>query len=79
MSSEDLAFFADALAQLPSSRETDWASLRRRHRDKGILLKLLTRFLQEHDRTAATVDRIIDDINTNHRAMHELLERQNYR
>lgn len=77
--SEDLAFFADALDQLPSSRATDWASLRRRHRDKGILLNLLTRFLQEHESAAATVDRTIDAINKDHQAMHELLERQNYR
>ena len=61
--SDYLAFFADALAQLPSSRATDWASLRRRHRDKGILLNLLTRLLQEHDSTAAAVDRTIDAIN----------------
>ena len=78
IASEDLAFFADALEQLPSSR-TDWASLRRRHRDKGILLTLLSRFLEEHESTTATVDRTIDAINKDHRAMHELLERQNYR
>ena len=77
--SDYLAFFADALAQLPSSRATDWASLRRRHRDKGILLNLLTRLLQEHDSTAAAVDRTIDAINKDRRALHELLDRQNYR
>ena len=53
--------------------------MRRRHRDKGILLTLLSRFLEEHESTAATVDRTIDAINKDHRAMHELLERQNYR
>ncbi len=79
VASEDLAFFADALEHLPSSRATDWASLQRRHRDKGILLNLLTRFLKEHAGTAASVDRTIDAINENHRALHELLERQNYR
>ena len=51
--SEDLAFFADTLEQLPSSWATDWASLRRRHRDKGILGTLLTRFLQEDHESAA--------------------------
>jgi len=77
--SEDLAFFADTLEQLPSSWATDWASLRRRHRDKGILGTLLTRFLQEHSAAAAAIDRIIEDINGDHEALHDLLERQNYR
>ena len=77
--SEDLAFFADTLEQLPSSWATDWASLRRRHRDKGILGTLLTRFLREDPVAAAAVDRTIDEINRDHQALHDLLERQNYR
>ena len=76
---EDLAFFADTLELLPSSWSTDWVSLRRRHRDKGILIKLLSRFLQEDPGAAAAVDRAIDTINRDHVALHELLERQNYR
>ena len=77
--SEDLAFFADALEHLPSSWATDWVSLQRRHRDKGILGILLTRFLQEDSTAAAAVDRAILEINRDHQALHELLERQNYR
>ncbi len=77
--SEDLAFFADALEQLPSSWATDWISLRRRHRDKGILGTLLTRFLQGDSGAAAAVDQAIEEINRDHLALHDLLERQNYR
>jgi len=77
--SEDLAFFADALEHLPSSWATDWVSLQRRHRDKGILGILLTRFLQEDSTVAAAVDRTIDEINRDHHVLHDLLERQNYR
>ena len=77
--SEDLAFFADALEHLPSSWATDWVSLQRRHRDKGILGTLLTRFLQEDPSAAAAVDRTIEEINRDHQALHDLLERQNYR
>jgi len=77
--SEDLAFFADALEHLPSSWATDWVSLQRRHRDKGILGILLTRFLQEDSTAAAAVDRTIEEINRDHQALHDLLERQNYR
>ncbi|MDE3040684.1 MAG: hypothetical protein KGJ82_08925 [Nitrospirota bacterium] len=58
---------------------TDWASLRRRHRDKGILGTLLTRFLREDPVAAAAVDRTIEEINRDHQALHDLLERQNYR
>lgn len=76
---EDLAFFADTLEQLPSSWSIDWVSLRRRHRDKGILTKLLTRLLQENAGAAAAVDHTIDTINRDHALLHELLERQNYR
>ena len=72
-----LGFFADAVDQLPSSRVTDWANLRRRHRDKNILLALLTRVLRE-DSTAA-VDQAIEEINNDPQALHDLLERQNYR
>jgi (1->4)-alpha-D-glucan 1-alpha-D-glucosylmutase len=77
--SEDLAFFADALEHLPSSWATDWVSLQRRHRDKGILGILLTRFLREDSTAAAAVDRTIEEINRDHQALHDLLERQNYR
>ena len=77
--SDSLAFFADALEQLPSSWSTDWASLQRRHRDKGVLGALLTRFLLDDSAAAAAVDGAIKDINGHYQALHELLERQNYR
>jgi len=79
VASDDLAFFADALEHLPSSWSTDWVSLQRRHRDKGILGTLLARFFQENPAAAAAVDRTIEDINGDHQALHDLLERQNYR
>jgi (1->4)-alpha-D-glucan 1-alpha-D-glucosylmutase len=62
---DSLAFFADALEQLPSSWSTDWASLQRRHRDKGVLGALLTRFLREDSAAAAAVDGAIEEINGN--------------
>lgn len=77
--SDHLGFFATALDQLPSSRATDWGSLRRRHRDKGILMTLFARFLREDRETAAAVDRAIEELNRDPQALHDLLERQNYR
>ena len=40
--SEYQVLSTDALARLPSAPASDWASLRRRHLDKGILLNLPT-------------------------------------
>ncbi len=77
--SEELDFFADALGHLPSSRATDWASLRRRHRDKRILTAFVTRHLQEAPDAAAAVDHTLEEINQDPQALHALLERQNYR
>lgn len=79
MDRDQLEFFAGALDQLPSSREIDEAALRRRHRDKVVLLALLGRFFQEECAAAASVDRTIKELNHNPQALHELLERQNYR
>lgn len=76
---DQLEFLIDALDQLPSSRTRDEADLRRRHRDKRILLSLLTRFLHEDPTAAAAVDRTIDAMNHDPQALHELLERQNFR
>lgn len=75
--SDRLGFFADAFEALPSSRVTDWVSLRRRHRDKNVLLSLLTRALEEE--STAAVDQAVEEINHDPRALHDLLERQNYR
>ncbi|MCC2641526.1 MAG: malto-oligosyltrehalose synthase [Nitrospira sp.] len=77
--SEELGFLADALELLPSSHATDWVSLRRRHRDKGVLKGLLTKYLQENPRLATAVDGAIEELNRDPQSLHELLERQNYR
>lgn len=52
---DQLGFFTDALDQLPPSRATDWASLRRRHRNKGILLGYSLRVLCHARSTSATL------------------------
>jgi (1->4)-alpha-D-glucan 1-alpha-D-glucosylmutase len=77
--SDELAFIADALSELPLSTAVDYTSVRRRHRDKAVLGKLITRLLREDAACAAAVDEAIQQINEDHAALHNLLERQNYR
>jgi (1->4)-alpha-D-glucan 1-alpha-D-glucosylmutase len=77
--SDTLAFIADALAWLPLSTATDWASVQRRHRDKEVLRGQLTQLLAEQPEVAAAIDTIIAEVNANPDALDALLERQNYR
>ncbi len=77
--SEDLAFIADSLSQLPLATAVDYASLRRRHRDKAVLGTLIDRLLQENPRCAAAIDEVIRQMNQDPAALHALLERQNFR
>lgn len=77
--SDALAFTADAFGQLPLSTATDWASVRRRHRDQQVLGAQLTRLLAERPEVAEAVDAIVAKLNANPDALHTLLERQNYR
>ncbi len=77
--SDQLGFFTDEFDQLPSSRATDRQSMQRRHRDKGVLVKLFTRFLREDRPVAAAIDQAVEKLNSDPRTLHQLLERQNYR
>jgi (1->4)-alpha-D-glucan 1-alpha-D-glucosylmutase len=79
LGSEDLAFVADALSELPLSTATDRASINRRHRDKAVIGRLLARLLREDPASAREVDAVIAEINQDRAALHALLERQNYR
>jgi (1->4)-alpha-D-glucan 1-alpha-D-glucosylmutase len=77
--SDQLCYFADAFDRLPSSRATDPQSQQRRHRDKVVLLNLFTRLLLEAPPVAAAIDQAVETLNSDPRALHQLLERQNYR
>ncbi len=77
--SEELAFIADSLSQLPLATALDHASLSRRHRDKAVVGKLIARLLDENPRCAAAIDEAIEQINHDPVALHGLLERQNFR
>jgi len=77
--SEDLAFAADALDYLPPPTAVDPQSLDRLHRDKSIIRKQVRRLLAEQPGAAAAIDAEVAALNANPDALHELLERQNYR
>ena len=77
--SDELAFIADSLSQLPLATAVDYTSLRRRHRDKAVLGKLIARLLHENPECGAAIDRVIQQMNQDPAALHALLERQNFR
>ena len=77
--SDELAFIADSLSQLPHATAVDYASVRRRHRDKAVLGKLIARLIHENSACAAAIDDAIGQINQDPARLHALLERQNFR
>jgi (1->4)-alpha-D-glucan 1-alpha-D-glucosylmutase len=77
--SDELAFLAGAHDRLPSSTATDVVSLRRRHRDKEVLRRLVERLCREDREVARAIDDTLEALSADPTALHELLERQNYR
>ncbi len=77
--SADLAFVADALADLPLPTDLAEASLRRRHRDKEVLRGQLGRLLAENPSVAAAVDEEITALNLDPDALDAFLGQQNCR
>jgi (1->4)-alpha-D-glucan 1-alpha-D-glucosylmutase len=77
--SDELAFLADSFGKLPHSTETDPPSLFRRHRDKEVLRRTLSRLCWEHQETAQAIDQEVQAVNASPAELDLLLERQNYR
>jgi (1->4)-alpha-D-glucan 1-alpha-D-glucosylmutase len=77
--SGELAFIADAYSRLPLSTSLDRESLKRRHRDKEVLRRLLKRLLDHHPEVQAAVDVQVREVNADADALDALLDRQNYR
>ncbi len=77
--SDELAFLADGYEQLPPSVATEPASVIRRHRDKGVLRKLLARLLEERPRVGEAIDFVVAEVNADPDVLDALLARQNYR
>ncbi len=78
LASSELAFVADALAELPAPNVVDWRSRARRHRDKAVLQDMLQRLCDDPS-IAAAIDEHLLQVNGSPDALHEVLERQIYR
>ncbi len=77
--SDELAFLAGAHFLLPASTATDVVAIRRRHRDKEVLRKLLDGLCRENEAARTAVDDEIARLNADPDLLDALLERQNYR
>ena len=77
--SKVLAFVADSYGSLPHATATDRQDIERRHRDKKVLLDLLTRLCQDDPKVASAIDEAVTEINASSTEVDALLERQNYR
>ncbi|GAC1536233.1 MAG: malto-oligosyltrehalose synthase [Acidimicrobiales bacterium] len=77
--SPELEFIAGALGDLPLASETDRERVRRRHRDKGVLLDRIAILCAEDTGIARAIERSIADVNGDLSLLDALLERQNYR
>ena len=77
--SDELAFAADLLSELPVPTETDEERVARRHRDKEVLRAGLKRMYDRDQNIRAVIDSAIEEVNSNPDALDEILSRQNYR
>jgi (1->4)-alpha-D-glucan 1-alpha-D-glucosylmutase len=77
--SDDLVFIGGALGRLPPSTATDRASIERRHRDKEVLRRQLSRLAAEEPVVGQALDEVIAETNADPDALEVILGRQNYR
>src|SRR5262249_53066955 len=77
--SDELAFLAGALSELPSPTATDRASVERRHRHKSVLYDSLARLAREELRVNEAIESVVSDVNASADSLDALLERQNFR
>ncbi len=77
--SDQLAFLADSLNNLPAPTNTEPASLAQRHRDYAMIASLLVRLFNEVPFIGHAVDRVISEINNNVERLDGFLEQQNFR
>lgn len=77
--SELLAFIAESHARLPRPTVTSRHAVERRHRDKMVLLNLLTQLCEDAPEVRHAIDEEVGRLNSNPDALDILIEQQNYR
>ena len=77
--SDTLHFLASSFARLPSPNSTERSVQLSRHRDKMVLLTLLTRLCSEEEAVCRSIDEAVEELNSNTDALDEILTAQNFR
>jgi (1->4)-alpha-D-glucan 1-alpha-D-glucosylmutase len=77
--SELLAFLAESHARLPRPTVTARQAVERRHRDKAVLLDLLTRLCQDDPEVNQAIDAEVARLNADPDVLDRLIDQQNYR
>ena len=77
--SQELAFIADMLTELPKPTAVDRQSVARRHRDKEFLCRQLDALCSRQQEIAEAIERAIADLNADPDTLDALLQEQNYR
>ncbi len=77
--SDTLHFLASSFARLPSPDSTERSVQLGRHRDKMVLLGLLTRLCSEEDAVCRSIDEAVEELNSNTDALDDILNAQNFR
>ncbi len=77
--SAELAFIAGAATRLPPSTSADEEGALRRHRDKEVLRRLLSRLLADEPRAARAIDAEVARTNADVDVLDALIGVQNYR
>lgn len=77
--SDALSFVAASYGRLPTPPYQDLPAVRARHRDKVVVNQLLERLCAEEDQVCRAIDRAVRELNTDHDALDDFLNQQNYR
>ncbi|QHN04278.1 malto-oligosyltrehalose synthase [Granulicella sp. WH15] len=77
--SDTLSFLSASFSRLPVPDYGDRRAVLVRHRDKGVLLKLLERLCSEEVSVCKAIDHALRELNKNLDALDDFLNQQNYR
>ena len=77
--SDTLSFLAASFGRLPAPSYEDRRTVLSRHRDKVVIVSLLQRLCADEHRVCDAIDRAVAELNADHDALDDLLNRQNYR
>ena len=77
--SDTLNFLAVSFARLPAPDSIERSVQLARHRDKQVLLGLLTRLCAEEEAICRSIDAAVEELNSNTDALDEFLNAQNFR